>query len=223
MTLARATGLAATACVLELAFSLVENVNAMLRADTLPASTAAAGALMYLPPAFFCLFLLALYFELANRSSFLSVRVCAFLAALGYASMGALTIYRLLAHKMFFGDAYQSLQWSGLFALRICWIVLCGMFAAGARPPGNAAIGNFAVVAAVLQGLTGLRESYYHIRNVAQWWTGRSYQAERLIPWGLAGVAIGLFVWCALCMFLIEVWRNATRQIAASTSALPRR
>jgi hypothetical protein len=210
MTLLQATRLAATACVLEFAFSIAGSVNAFLRADTIPASTAATAVLMVLPPAFFCLFLLALYYELGNRSSFLAVRVCALLAAFGYASMGAVTISGLLTHRIFFLNASQSLHWIGLLALRICWVVLCGMFAAGARPPGNAAIRNFAVVAAVLQGVTGLWDGYYHVRSVVRWWTGGFDPAAGRIPWGLTGVVFRLFVWGALCIFLIEVWRNAT-------------
>src|ERR1035441_3387111 len=181
MTLVQATRLAAAGCLLELSFSLAENANSLIRGGTVSLSTAGAAVLAYFPLVSFCLFLLALYYEFAKRSSFLSVRVCALLAAFGAVSTIALTIFGLLTHRIYFLNALQYLHGFGLVVtLRICWAVFFGMFAAGARPPGSAAMRAVAVVTAVLQGLAGLWDGYFLLRRVVGLWPvefGRAYLA----------------------------------------------
>ena len=222
MTLVQATRLAATGCLLELGFSIAQNANSIGRGGTVSLSTAGAAVLAYFPLASFCLFLLALYYEFAERSSFLSVRWCALLAAFGAVSTTALTIFGLLTHRIYFLNALQYLHGFALVvALRICWAVFFGMFAAGARPPGSAAIGAVAVVTAALQGLAGLWDGYFHVQRVVQLWTVDFGRAAGWVPWDLAGAAIRLFVWISLCVFLIEVWRHG-RSDRTAASAEPR-
>ena len=223
MTLVQATRLAATGCLLELGFSIAQNANSIIRGGTVSLSTAGAAVLAYFPLASFCLFLLALYYEFAERNSFLSVRWCALLAAFGAVSTTALTIFGLLTHRIYFLNALQYLHGFALVvALRICWAVFFGMFAAGARPPGSAAIGAVAVVTAALQGLAGLWDGYFLLRRVVGLWPVEFGRAAGWVPWDLAGAAIRLFVWISLCVFLIEVWRHG-RSDRTAASAEPRR
>ena len=222
MTLVQATRLAATGCVLELGFSIAENANSLIGGGTVSLSTAGAAVLAYFPLVSVCLFLLALYYEFAQRGKFLSVRVCALLAAFGAISTTALTISGLLTHRIYFLNALQYLHGFGLVVtLRICWVVLFGLFAAGARPPGSAAMRAVAVVTAVLQGLAGLWDGYFLLRRVVGLWPVEFGRAAGWVPWALAGAAIRLFVWISLCVFLIEVWRKG-RSDASASSAEPR-